>query len=299
MDLPLSASGFEARAVSPFREMGAYEALWAAPRTTFRSLSRRFARHPDSLPSDFVPPAEARECARFVKKTFDDAGIERFGVRVHGAGEYPPKLRDAAHPVELLYFQGWWDLVESPSVAVVGTRRPTREGVARTRRLASQLVDDGFTVVSGLAAGIDRAAHEAALERDGRTIAVIGTPLSRAYPKEHAALQKHIAAHFLVVSQVPVKRYEAQNYRLNRFFFPERNATMSALTEATVIVEAGETSGALIQARAAVRQGRKLFILDSCFRDPKLTWPERFAAQGALRVRDYDDVRSHLSTPLH
>ena len=297
--LPLHASGFEERAVSPFREMGAYEALWSAPRTTFRSLSRRFARHPGSLPSDFVPPAEARECALFVKKTFDEAGIERFGVRVHGAGEYPWKLRDAAHPVELLYYQGWWDLVESPSVAVVGTRRPTREGVARARRLARELADDGFTVVSGLAAGIDRAAHEAALERNGRTIAVIGTPLSRAYPRAHAALQKHIAAHFLVVSQVPVKRYEAQDHRLNRFFFPERNATMSALTEATVIVEAGETSGTLIQARAAVRQGRKLFILDSCFLDPKLTWPEKFAAQGAVQVRDYDDVRKHLSTPLH
>ena len=299
MDLPLSESGFEARAVSPFREMGAYEALWSVPRTTFRSLSRRFASHPGSLPSDFVPPAEAHECARFVKRTFDEAGIERFGVRVHGAGEYPRKLRDAAHPVELLYYQGWWNLVESPSVAVVGTRRPTREGVARTRHLARELVGDGFTVVSGLAAGIDRAAHEAALARGGRTIAVIGTPLSRSYPKEHAALQKHIAAHFLVVSQVPVKRYEAQNYRLNRFFFPERNATMSALTEATVIVEAGETSGALTQARAAVRQGRKLFVLDSCFRDPKLTWPQRLAEKGALRVRDYDDVRRHLPTPLH
>ena len=135
------------------------------------------------------------------------------------------------------------------------------------------LVADDFTVVSGLAAGIDRMAHETAIEENGRTIAVIGTPLSHTYPREHGALQRHISEHFLLVSQVPVKRYESQDYRRNRLFFPERNVTMSALTEATVIVEAGETSGTLIQARAALRQGCKLFILDSCFRNPRLTWP--------------------------
>ena len=94
-------------------------------------------------------------------------------------------------------------------------------------------------------------------------------------------------------------RYESQDYRLNRFFFPERNVTMSALTEATVIVEAGQTSGTLIQARAALDQGRKLFILDSCFRDSRLSWPDKFAGKGAVRVRDYDDIRRHLSDTLH
>ena len=98
----------------------------------------------------------------------------------------------------------------------------------------------------GLAAGIDRVAHETAIEEGGRTIAVIGTPLSHAYPKANQELQRDIAKNFLVVSQVPVKRYESQDYRRNRSFFPERNVTMSALTEATVIVEASETSGTLI-----------------------------------------------------
>ena len=81
---------------------------------------------------------------------------------------------------------------------------------------------------------------------------------------------------------------------VNRLFFPERNITMSALTQATVIVEAGETSGTLIQARAAFKQGRKLFILDSNFQNPKLTWPRRFEEQGAIRVRDFDDILSNL-----
>ena len=183
-----------------------------------------------------------------------------------------------------------------PSVAVVGTRNPSSAGLARTERLTRALVANDFTVVSGLAAGVDRMAHKTAIKENGRTIAVIGTPLSHAYPKENEALQRHIAEHFLLVSQVPLKRYESQDYRRNRFFFPERNVTMSALTEATVIVEAGEKSGTLIQARAALQQGRKLFIPDCCFRDPRLTWPSRFAQKGAIRVRDNDDLRQHLSS---
>ena len=210
------------------------------------------------------------------------------------AGEYPAKLRDAANPVELLYYQGWWDLVSSRSIAVVGTRKPSQEGLKRTESLVTKLVEHDFTVVSGLAAGIDRMAHETAIGEGGRTIAVIGTPLSHSYPRENAELQRYIADHFLVVSQIPVKKYEERDYRHNRSFFPERNVTMSALTEATIIVEAGETSGTLIQARAALRQNRKLFILDSCFQNPRLTWPATLEARGAIRVRDYDDIRRNL-----
>jgi DNA processing protein len=287
---------FESRAVSPFLEMGAYEALWEAKDASFKSISRRFATKTDAIPSDFVPEDKAYELANFVMRRFEEAKVSRFGVLVHGAGEYPERLRDATYPVELLYFQGWWDLAESRSVAVVGIRNPTREGISRARRLVRELVKDNLTVVSGLAAGIDRVVHETAIEEGGRTIAVLGTPLSHSYPKENAGLQRQIAKEFLVISQVPLKRYESQDYRLNRFFFPERNATMSALTEATIIVEAGETSGALIQARAALRQRRKLFILDSCFRDSRLTWPAKFAEKGAIRVKDYDDILQHLSS---
>ena len=290
---------FEALAVSPYNEMGAYEALWSEPSTTFKSLSERFAKLPGKMPTDLVSIEKARACAEFVKKRFEEAEIGRFGVQVHGAGEYPVKLRDAAHPVELLYYQGWWSLVYSRSVAVVGARKPSRDGLARTKRITRKLVADDFTVVSGLAAGVDRMAHETAIEENGRTIAVIGTPLSHTYPKENSALQRDISKRFLLISQVPVKRYELQDYRRNRYFFPERNITMSALTEATIIVEAGDTSGTLIQARAALRQGRKLFILDSCFRNPRLTWPARFAAKGAIRVNEYEDLQQHLSATPH
>lgn len=297
--LALDSADFEARAISPLKELGAYEALWEQPDATFKSLSEKFAESPGAVPSDFVPDRKATEYAAFVQRRFVEADVRRFGVRVHGAGEYPQKLRDAMYPVELLYYQGWWDLVESRSVAVVGTRKPTREGLARTRKLVRALVENHFTIVSGLAAGVDTAVHETAIEAGGRTIAVIGTPLSHSYPRENGALQRRIAEEFLVISQVPVRRYESQDYRLNRLFFPERNITMSALTEATIIVEAGETSGTLIQARAALQQGRKLFILDNCFRNKRLTWPQKFAEKGAIRVVDYDDIRQHLSATTH
>src|SRR5262249_10559519 len=148
------------------------------------------------------------------------------------------------------------------------------DGIRRAQRLAQEFVARNFTVVSGLAAGIDTAAHTAALEiKHGRTIAVLGTPLGSHYPPENRELQNRIAREFLVISQVPVLRYQNQTVPFNRFFFPERNVTMSALTEATVIVEASETSGTLTQARAALHQGRKLFILDSCFERADITWP--------------------------
>jgi DNA processing protein len=149
--------------------------------------------------------------------------------------------------------------------------------------------------MSGLAKGVDTEAHKTALESGGNTIAVIGTPLSESYPKQNSELQQQIAEHFLLVSQVPFLRYFSQDYRTNRGFFPERNKTMSALSMATVIVEASNTSGTLFQARAALSQNRKLFILDNCFRNAELTWPARFEKQGAIRVRTFDDILSHLN----
>jgi DNA processing protein len=250
--------------ISPRLEMGAYEALWLRDGAWFTNIAEKFAGQPDALPSDFISPTEAGRCASEVLRIFKEEGIDRFGIRINHAGDYPEKLRHAQHPVELLYYR------------------------------AKALAERGFTVVSGLATGIDRATHEATLEAGGPTIGIIGTPLSDCYPKENKALQDRIAQEYLLISQVPVLRYRQQKPPQNRFFFPERNITMSALTEATIIVEAGDTSGTLTQARAALHQGRKLFILNSCFERPGLTWPERFEKQGAIRVREFDDLWSAL-----
>lgn len=272
-------------------EMGAYEYLWQQPKSSTKKLAELFESNPGSLPSDLVDDEKARQAADEVIEYFAQRGIKRFGVRINGTHDYPLRLRDASEPVEMLYFLGSWELAESPlRVAVVGTRKVSREGAARTRRLVRTLVEQDFTIVSGLAQGVDTIAHETAIEHGGRTIAVIGTPISEVYPKENADLQRQIANEYLVVSQVPVLRYMSQGAHVNRFFFPERNKTMSALTQATIIVEAGETSGTLTQARAALKQGRKLFILESNFHNPAISWPRKFEELGAIRVREIDDI---------
>lgn len=294
MNLALRRDGPAPSAISPKLELGAYEALWLEQGATFKTLADRFARDPSALPSDFIPPGQALAAADEVLAKLKASGVHQFGVRINHAGDYPKKLRDAKYPVELLYYQGTWEIVEARGVAVVGSRKATPEGRQRAGQIARDLVARDFTVVSGLAEGIDRAAHSAALDCGGRTIAVIGTPLGQFYPRENRELQERIAAEHLVISQVPVLRYGRQAPPQNRLFFPERNVTMSALTEATVIVEAGETSGTLTQARAALHQGRKLFILESCFANLALTWPARFEAEGAVRVRRMDDIWAAL-----
>jgi DNA processing protein len=275
-------------------EIGAYEALWCEQNASFKSIAERFRGSPGARPSHLVPEDRAREVGSEVLAKLRQRTQQRFDIRIHGEWEYPERLRDAADPVELLYIQGDWNLVTLPAVAVVGTRKPSAIGVERAQTLAKRLVQDGFTVVSGLAEGVDTAAHGAAIAQGGRTIGVIGTPLGQVYPKANRALQETIAREHLLISQVPVLRYDAQDFRSNRFFFPERNKLMSALTQATIIVEAGETSGTLVQAREALRQGRKLFIMNSCFERSDLTWPRRFEQQGAIRIHSYADVRREL-----
>src|SRR5207302_1983736 len=143
------ATSFEERAVMPARELGAYEALWARKGTSFKSLADMFREHPGAVPSDFASAGEAEQYSRMALGTIREAGIKHFGIRVYGAGEYPPKLRDAQHPVQLLYFQGNWDITSTHCVAIVGTRKATPEGERRAVKLAKSFVEADFTVVSG------------------------------------------------------------------------------------------------------------------------------------------------------
>lgn len=281
-DLP--AAPFARPPISLREEVGAYEALWLSASAWFKNIAELFERNSGAVPSDLVPRETVSETFAALVDALGESMVERIGVRLHRTGDYPAKLRDADHPVELLYYMGNWDLVYGRGVAVVGTRNPSEDGIENARRIARSLVKHDFTVVSGLAKGIDTAAMTEAMACGGHTIGVIGTPLNEVYPKENRQLQEAIAAHHLLISQVPFLRYKRQHYKANSLFFPARNVTMSALTEATVIVEAGNTSGTLVQARAALAQKRKLFILDSCFRNTELTWPAKFLEKGAIRV---------------
>jgi len=201
---------------------------------------------------------------------------------------YPKRMASAKHPSRVLYCKGNTELLHDASVAVVGTRKPSPEGVKRARNITRALVRAGYTIASGLAAGIDREAHVTAIREKGKTFAVLGTPIHKKYPSENEDLFKKIAAEHLLVSQWPLLSKTA------RWFFPERNRTMSALSTATVIVEAGETSGTLTQAKAALAQGRKALILDSCF-GVGLTWPERLVAKGAIRISDERELLAAIA----
>jgi DNA processing protein len=281
-------------ALSPLREAAAYEALWDEDKSSVKKIAEKFIQHNKYQHlSLLIDPVTIDNYVEQLEKILGKLDV-RFGVHFIGEADYPTKLLDAKHPVPLLYCIGAWDLVFSPSVAIVGTRYPTAEGIKRTEKLVKLLVNDHYTITAGLAKGIDTAAHKAAIACGGKTIAVIGTSILDQYPKENKALQNEIASQYLLVSQVPLIRYQHQDYQKNRFFFPERNKTMSALTLATVIIEAGETSGSLIQAKAALEQGRKLFILDSCFQNKELTWPDKLYEKGAIRVKDYDDILAAL-----
>lgn len=162
-----------------------------------------------------------------------------------------------------------------PRVSIVGTRQPSADGVKRAARLARELVAERVVIVSGLAMGIDAAAHRATLEAGGRTIAVLGTPLDKTYPKENAELQRLIMERHLALSQyAPGQPVQPSN-------FPRRNRTMALISDATVIVEAGEGSGTISQGWEALRLGRALFILRSVAEDRRLTWPREMLRYGA------------------
>ena len=286
--------------IEPLKEIVAYEALWQNRKASFKTLSVLFSSRPGSRPSDFVSASQIEELLPTIKQiVLGSSYALRTNILINGTFDYPERLKDAQEPVEILYYTGNIDYLSTPGVAVVGSRKPSQEGLLRTKKLTKLLVEDGFTIVSGLAEGIDTMAHRTAIENNGRTIAVIGTPLDKVYPKDNLALQEEIAKQHLLISQVPFFRYRQQGINGNRLFFPERNKTMSALTEATVIIEASETSGTLIQARAALYQKRKLFILDSCFHRDNITWPQKFLEQGAIRVKDYSDIQKHLKPVNH
>lgn len=200
---------------------------------------------------------------------------------------YPPRLKEIDQPPPVLYVRGALTTEDSWAVAVVGTRRVSAYGRQVAEELASFLASNGVTVVSGLARGVDAIAHQSALKAGGRTIAVLGCGVDRIYPPEHAQLaEKMMASGALISDYAPGTPPDASN-------FPPRNRIISGLSMATVVVEAGETSGALITAQFAIDQGREVFAVPGNILAPQSKGTNRLIAQGAhpmLSVRDLLDV---------
>lgn len=200
---------------------------------------------------------------------------------------YPPRLKEIDQPPPVLYVRGNLTTDDTWAVAVVGTRRVSAYGRQVTEELAAFLAVNGVTVVSGLARGVDAIAHQSALKNGGRTIAVLGCGVDRIYPPEHKPLAEKVIANGALISDyAPGTPPDASN-------FPPRNRIISGLAMATVVVEAGETSGALITAQFAVDQGREVFAVPGNILAPQSKGTNRLIAQGAhpmLSARDLLDV---------
>jgi DNA processing protein len=200
---------------------------------------------------------------------------------------YPKRLKEIDQPPPILYIRGEVATEDSWAVAVVGTRRATAYGRQVTEELASFLAANGITVVSGFARGVDAIAHQSALKAGGRTIAVLGCGVDRIYPPEHSQLAEKVIANGALISDyAPGTPPDATN-------FPPRNRIISGMSMATVVVEAGETSGALITAQFAIDQGREVFAVPGNIMALQSKGTNKLIAQGAhpmLSALDMLDV---------
>ncbi len=198
---------------------------------------------------------------------------------------------ELTHSPERLFLRGDLSLLKQGArVAIVGSRQATAAGLERCERFARRLAERDIVIVSGLAAGIDTAAHRSAIACGGRTIAVLGTPLDDAYPKENADLQAQIALDHLLVSQFP------PGSRVTPRNFPIRNRTMALLCDATVIIEASQSSGTRHQGWEALRLGRVLFLAREVVENRELTWPAEMMRYGAqiLSEENVEQVAENL-----
>ncbi len=197
---------------------------------------------------------------------------------------YPQRLREIDQPPPVLYLKGTYQVEDAWSVAIVGTRRATAYGQRVAGELASYLAQNGVTVISGLARGIDAAAHLAALKAGGRTIAVLGNGVDQVYPPEHRNLSEQIMANGCLLSDyAPGTPPDSAN-------FPPRNRIISGLSMATVVVEAGETSGALITATFAAEQGRDVFAVPGSIYAVQSKGANRLIQDGAHPLLEMKDV---------
>jgi DNA processing protein len=210
-------------------------------------------------------------------------------VTVLDRAEYPSNLRVIPSPPPFLFYRGQLRRDDARSVAVVGTRQASDEGRRRARRLAEKLAAEGVTVISGLAKGIDTEAHTATLEARGRTIAVVGTGILHTYPRENVGLADRIAESGAVVSQF------WPDASPTRYSFPMRNAVMSGIGQGTAVIEASSTSGAKMQARIALEQGKRGFLMASLV--TREQWAQRYLERGAIEVHEVEDILHWLRTP--
>lgn len=243
----------------------------------------------DVLPSISQKPIIAypeEKAARELEK------IQAFGATllVHGTPEYPALLAAIEDAPPVIIAKGQLELLHQPMVAMVGARNASLSGCRFAETLSRELGEAGYVITSGLARGIDTAAHKAALKTG--TVAVIAGGIDTIYPPENKKLQEQIYAEGVVLAELPMGMAPRAEH------FPQRNRIIAGLSKGTVIVEAAMRSGSLITARLANEQGREVFAVPGSPMDPRAEGPNRLLKQGATVVTSSQDILSVLSTPL-
>ena len=266
---------------------------------------RYLLAHFDSLADAWNASAEQLQEAHLSPKIAENVikirtgvDLERLWNQIHTKGVtiltwedelYPPRLKEIEQPPPVLYIRGEITVDDHFSVAIVGTRRITSYGRQITEELAMFLAGQGVTVVSGLARGVDAVAHSAALKAGGRTIGVLGSGVDRIYPPEHLLMAEKIMKQGAIVSDYPLGTVpESAN-------FPPRNRIISGLSMATVVIEAGETSGALITAEFAAVQGREVFAVPGSILAPQSKGTNKLIQQGAQPLLCPQDLMQALN----
>lgn len=259
---------------------GTVEAILAAPPSELRA----------------VPGVGVKLSRAIARATVDvDVAAELATCREHNIGllldrdrEFPRGLKEIYDPPSVLYLRGGLLPRDALAVAIVGTRHATKYGLRQAERLGAGLARAGLTIVSGLARGIDAAAHRGALRADGRTLAVLGGGLLRLYPPEHRRLAEQIVAQGALISEF------APRVRPASGTFPQRNRLVSGLSLGVVVVEAAERSGALISAEHAMEQGRDVFAVPGSIESHVSRGCHRLLREGARLVESVDDVLEEL-----
>jgi DNA processing protein len=223
-----------------------------------------------------------------IKAEVERCRSQGIDILIESHATYPRMLREIHDPPGVLFLRGQFKPADVLAVAIVGTRHATHYGLRQAERLASGLARAGLTVVSGLARGIDAAAHRGAIQAGGRTIAVLASGVLNIYPPEHETLAAEVAEHGVLLSEMPPYSEPLPGA------FPQRNRLISGLTLGTIVVEAAERSGALITARHAMEQGREVFAMPGNADSLASRGCHRLLRDGATLVESVDDVLEEL-----
>jgi len=259
---------------------GSLDVAWNAPYETLRQAGLG-----DKLTNSLIQSRRNIDLELEIQK-LANLGIHALICKEEG---YPKRLKEIENPPPVIYYRGEFKPEDDRAVAIVGTRQKTAYGRQITEELSSFLVQNGITVVSGLARGIDSIAHDASLKAGGRTIAVLGSGVDQIYPPEHNHLADEIMKNGVLISEFAIGTPP------DGINFPPRNRVISGLSLATVVVEAGETSGALITATFAANQGREVFAVPGNIYSPKSKGTNRLIRDGARPLLDFNEILESLN----